>query len=266
MFIFADHFSSLLTLLGFAVAGLAFALQEIVASFTAWFFIRGTRGYRTRDLIQIGAEFGEVVDISFLRTTLQQFQPLSTDGKPMGANPTGGLIVIMNNAVFKHTLVNYTRGYPYVWCSLTYNVMFESNWERAREILRESMLAEREIVATARRSKKNIAEMSSNFHIQVPSTEPVVRTWVSNVGVELTLRFLVHPRSRPELLDSVNLRVLRAIQQSEDIRFAYWTVRSIATPAKDTENCVHDNLDPPAEFTDTQLSVPIQQVTARKAA
>ncbi len=232
MFIFADQFSSLLTLFGFAVAGLAIALQEIVASFAAWFFIRGSRGYTTRDWVQIGNEFGEVVDISFLRTTLQQFQPLSNDGKPVGANPTGGLIVLMNNAVFKNTLVNYSRGYPYVWCSLTYNVMFESNWDRARELLREAMLAEREIVDTARRAKKNIAEMASSFHIQVPSTEPIVRTWVSGVGVELTLRFLAHPHSRPELLDRVNLRVLRAIQQSDDIRFAYWTVRSIATPPK----------------------------------
>ncbi len=233
MFIFADQFSSLLTLFGFAVAGLAIALQEIVASLAAWFFIRGSRGYVTRDWVQIGTEFGEVVDISFLRTTIQQFQPLNTDGKPAGANPTGGLIVLMNNAVFKHTLVNYTRGYPYVWCSLTYNLTFESNWERAREILHEAMLDEREIVETARRAKKNIAEMASSFHIQVPSTEPVVRTWVSGVGVELTLRFLAHPRSRPELLDRVNLRVLRAIQQTDDIRFAYWTVRSIATPPKE---------------------------------
>ncbi len=244
MFIFADQFASILTLLGFAVAGLAIALQEIVSSFAAWFFVRGSRGYTTRDWVQIGSDFGEVVDVSFTRTTLQQFQPLSTDGKPSGANPTGGLIVLMNNAVFKHTLVNFTRGYPFVWCSLTYNVMFESNWERGREILQEAMLAENEIVDTARRAKKNISEMSSSFHIRVPSTEPVVRTWVSGVGVELTLRFLAHPRSRPELLDRVNLRVLRAIQQSDDIRFAYWTVRSIAAPVKEeevTQSSVQDN-------------------------
>ncbi len=244
MFIFADQFSSLLTLFGFAVAGLAIALQEIVGSFAAWFFIRGRSGFSTRDWVQIGGEFGEVIDITFLRTTIQQFQPLSNDGKPTGATPTGGLIVLMNNAVFKNTLVNYTRGYPYVWCSLTYNVMFESNWDRAREILREAMLAEREIVDTARRSKKNIAEMASELHIQVPSTEPVVRTWVSNVGVELTLRFLAHPRSRPELLDRVNLRVLRSIQQSEDIRFAYWTVRSIASPPKDEDETIIGNQRP----------------------
>ncbi len=265
MFIFAEQFSSLLTLLGFAVAGLAIALQEIVASFSAWFFIRGSRGYTTRDWVQIGPEFGEVVDISFLRTTIQQFQPLSTDGKPVGANPTGGLIVLMNNAVFKHTLVNYTRGYPYVWCSLTYNVQFESNWERAREILQNAMQAEREIVTTARRAKNNIAEMSSNFHIQVPSTDPVVRTWVSNVGVELTLRFLAHPRSRPELLDSVNLRVLRAIQQSDDIRFAYWTVRSIAAPPKETEDAQNNMLLPQSENAIKPSSVAVQAFAARKA-
>ncbi len=234
-FIFANQFTSLLTLFGFAVAGLAIALQEIVASLAAWFFIRGNRGYTTRDWVQIGTEFGEVVDITFLRTTIQQFQPLNTEGKPFGANPTGGLIVLMNNAVFKNTLVNYTRGYPYVWCSLTYNVMFESNWERARGLLREAMLAEREIVDTARRAKRNIAEMASDFHIQVPSTDPVVRTWVSGVGVELTLRFLAHPRSRPELLDRVNLRVLREIQRTDDIRFAYWTVRSIAPTPKESD-------------------------------
>jgi small-conductance mechanosensitive channel len=266
IFIFADQFSSLVTLLGIAKAGLAIALQEIVASFAAWFSIRGNRGYTTRDWVQIGNDFGEVVDITFLRTTLQQFQPLSTDGKPSGANPTGGLIVLMNNAIFKNSLVNYTRGYPYVWCSLTYNFPFESNWDRAREILQEAMLAEREIVAVARRAKKNIAEMTSSFHIQVPSTEPVVRSWVSGVGVELTMRFLAHPRSRPELLDSVNLRVLRAIQQTDDIRFAYWTVRSISTPTKENDDALTSRALENTELK-TSLSTPVVQPNEdRKAA
>ncbi len=229
-FIFADQFSNLLTLFGLAVAGVTIALQEIVASFAAWFFIRSSRGYRAGDWVQLGDFFGEVIDIGFLRTTIKQHQVFSLDGRPDGGLPTGGLIVLMNNNAFKHPLVNYSREFPFIWCALRYNITFESNWERARELILEVLNSEPEIVDTARQAQNHFEEMSANFSIKVDSTEPVVRCWTSGVGVELTARFLAHPRRRPHLMDAINLKVLRQVTQSDDIRFAYWTIRSIPTP------------------------------------
>lgn len=229
VFVFSDQYSNLLTLFGLSVAGITIALQELVASFAAWFFIKGSRGFRTGDWIAIGEHQGEVIDVSFTHTTMQQCAP-DSDRATITGTLTGGLTVLMNNQVFKQPLVNYTRGFPFVWCSLTYVVTYESDWELAREKLLEAALSEREITQTAAQAYSQIQHMASELSIQVDSTDPIVRTWPGNNGIELTLRFLAHPRRRPTLQDRVNLHVLRAVLQTNKIEFAYPTIRAIPTP------------------------------------
>ncbi len=229
--VFADQYQNLLTLLGLSVAGLTIALQELVASMAAWFFIKGARGFRTGDWITIGDHQGEVVDITFTHTTLQQCVPLA-DPTTISGSLTGGLVVLMNNQVFKQPLVNYTRGFPYVWCSMVYTVTYESDWEKARELLQNIALDEPEIKQTAALAFAQIQRMSSELSIQADSTDPVVRTWAASNGIDLTLRFLVHPRRRPTIQDRLNTQILRAIQKSGNIDFAYNTIRAIPTPPK----------------------------------
>ncbi|TXT26393.1 MAG: mechanosensitive ion channel MscS [Planctomycetota bacterium] len=206
--VFADQYQNLLTLLGLSVAGLTIALQELVASMAAWFFIKGARGFR-----------------------LQQCVPLA-DPTTISGSLTGGLVVLMNNQVFKQPLVNYTRGFPYVWCSMVYTVTYESDWEKARELLQNIALDEPEIKQTAALAFAQIQRMSSELSIQADSTDPVVRTWAASNGIDLTLRFLVHPRRRPTIQDRLNTQILRAIQKSGNIDFAYNTIRAIPTPPK----------------------------------
>ena len=229
--VFADQYQNLLTLFGLSVAGLTIALQELVASLAAWFFIKGARGFRTGDWIAIGEHHGEVVDISFTHTTLQQCAPLA-DPATISGSLTGGLVVLMNNQVFKQPLVNYTRGFPYVWCSMVYTVTYESDWEKARELLQDIALDEPEIKQTAALAFAQIQRMASELSIQVDSTDPVVRTWAAASGIDLTLRFLIHPRRRPTIQDRLNTKILRAVQQSGTIDFAYNTIRAIPTPPK----------------------------------
>jgi small-conductance mechanosensitive channel len=166
------------------------------------------------------------------RGALKQHQLLANDGRPDGGLPTGGLVVLMNNTVFKSPLINYTREFPFVWVSLRYNITFESNWERAREVILEALNSEPEITDTVRQAKEYFAEMSASFSVKEDPLDPVVRSWTAGVGVELTARFLAHPRRRAHLIDTVNLKILRIITQSDDIRFTYWTIRSVSTPGK----------------------------------
>ena len=229
--VFADQYQNLLTLFGLSVAGLTIALQELVASLAAWFFIKGARGFRTGDWVAIGEHHGEVVDISFTHTTLQQCAPLA-DPATISGSLTGGLVVLMNNQVFKQPLVNYTRGFPYVWCSMAYTVTYESDWEKARDLLHDIALDEPEIKQTAALAFAQIQRMASELSIQADSTDPVVRTWAAASGIDLTLRFLIHPRRRPTIQDRLNTLILRAIQKSGNIDFAYNTIRAIPTPPK----------------------------------
>ena len=59
-------------MIGVAGAGIAFALQEIIASFAGWFAIALSNFYRTGDRVQLGGIKGDVIDIGVLRTTLME--------------------------------------------------------------------------------------------------------------------------------------------------------------------------------------------------
>jgi len=226
--IFVRDLAHLATGLGVAVAGLAIALQEMISSFFAWFVIQSPRGYRVRDWVRIGEQYGEVLDIGLMVTTLGQVSAIDPRGEA-GGGWTGGLTVIANSAIFKQPIVNFTRGYPFIWCSLTYTITYESDWQQAEILLLEAV-DDKEISATAQQAQKQIESMTSDFAIRVRSTEPVVRTRAAGSGIELTLRFLAHPRRRRLLMDKVNRQILEAVNQADTVDFAYHTIRSIPTP------------------------------------
>ena len=208
--IFLRQFPHLFTGIGVVLAGVAIALQEVILSFFGFFAIRGARGYRVGDWVRIGDYYGEVVDIGLLVTILEEVTPFGVMGNQGGAK-TGALTWINNNAIFREKMTNYTRGFPYIWCVLSYTVTFESNWEHAEEVLYEIAEGNDEILTTAKLARKRLAEAASNFAIKVDNTEPRVRTWTADSGIELRLRFMAHPRRRRALIDALNRDILRAI-------------------------------------------------------
>jgi small-conductance mechanosensitive channel len=223
------QFPHLFTGIGVVLAGVAIALQEVILSFFGFFAIRGARGYRTGDWIRIGGHYGEVVDVGLLVTILEEVTPIEFAGH-QGGTKTGALTWINNNAIFREKMTNYTRGWPYIWCTLTYTVTFESDWQRAVEILLEIAEGHDEILTTAKLARKRLTEVASDFAIKVDDTAPKVRTWAADSGIELRLRFMVHPRRRRALIDTLNRQVMEAFSAAQDIDFAYNTLRVIPTP------------------------------------
>lgn len=228
--IFAQDLKQLVTGLGLAIAGLAIALQEVVSSFFAWFLIRGANGYRAGDWIRVGGQEGEVIDIGWLVTVLEQVDPLDPKGEA-GGSRTGGMALVSNSALFKGPMVNYTRQIPFVWCALRYTVTYESDWQLAERIVREALAGEKEIAASAQRARRDLEAAAGELAVRVGSTEPRIRIRAAADGVELKIRFLAHPRRRRGLMDQAGRRILAAVQATPGVEFAYRTVRSVSAPA-----------------------------------
>ena len=68
--VFSSKLSGISTALGVAGAGVAFALQEVIASFAGWLAIMFGNFFRTGDRVQLGGIKGDVMDIGVLRTTI----------------------------------------------------------------------------------------------------------------------------------------------------------------------------------------------------
>ena len=76
-----------------------------------------------------------------------------------------------------------------------------------------------------------IYNITKDFAIRIRNPAPVVRTRAAASGIELTLRFLAHPRRRRRrrLMDRVNRRIMEAVDQADNIDFAYNTIRVMPT-------------------------------------
>ena len=227
--IFLRQFPSLFTGIGVVLAGVAIALQEVILSFFGFFAIRGARGYKIGDWVRIGDQYGEVIDVGLLVTILEEVTPIGFSNH-RGGTKTGALTWINNNNIFREKMTNYTRGFPYIWCSLVYTITFESDWQRGEALLREIIEGHDEILTTAKLARKRVTEVATNFAIKVDNTAPRIRTWTADSGVELRVRFMAHPRRRRSLIDTINRQIMEAIAAAPDIDFAYNTLRVIKTP------------------------------------
>jgi small-conductance mechanosensitive channel len=208
----------LATFLGLVTAGLAIALRDPIVNLFGWLFIAWRRPFVVGDRIQIGEYAGDVVD-------LRPFQILVLEiGNWVDADQsTGRLIHIPNGLVFREPTANYTRGMQLIWDEIPVQITFESNWRRAKQILSE--IVDRHARESLEQAEREMARASREYMIFYTALTPTVYTRVSESGVVLTLRYLCPPRRRRGMAQAIWEDILDAFETSEDIRFAYPTIR-----------------------------------------
>lgn len=107
VFHFASELTALVTALGFAAAGIAFALQNVILALAGYFAMLSPNGIRVGDRVSLqgpfGYVYGEVVEIGFVRIRLHELA-----GDP--AVPTGRIVVFPNSVVFTGTFIKHPSG------------------------------------------------------------------------------------------------------------------------------------------------------------
>jgi small-conductance mechanosensitive channel len=97
IFHFTSEMTALLTALGFAAAGIAFALQNVILAVAGYFTMVAPNGIRVGDRVSLQGPFGyvhgEVEEIGFVRIKLRELV-----GDPL--KPSGRVVVFPNSVVF----------------------------------------------------------------------------------------------------------------------------------------------------------------------
>lgn len=224
------HAGNIATIVGLLGAGLAVALQDIISSFVAWFFIIGPRGFDVGDRIRIGSVKGDVVDVGILRSVVLAVR----DVGEVEGQATGALRVFPNNMVFKQPLENFTVGNEYVWHEIDFTITYESNWRKAERIILSAVnVIDTERIASEARGK--MESMRRNFQVRVGALTPIVYVEVADSGVVLTLRYLCGVREVRGTGDRITREVLVRFSDTPDVALAYPTMRIVPTPVKKNE-------------------------------
>src|SRR6202020_1149022 len=116
--LFEDRLGRLNFALGVVGAGVAVALQDVLASLAGAFSIGFSRLSTVGDRVQIGDTRGDVIDIGLLRTTL-----LETGNWVSRDLYNGRLARVPNSTVLRGSVFNYSQGFRFVWDEI--NVLFK---------------------------------------------------------------------------------------------------------------------------------------------
>ena len=216
--IWIEGFESLATYLGLLSAGLAIALRDPLVNFVGWIFIMWRKPFQVGDRVELGSRAGDVIDIRVFQFTLMEI------GNWVRADQsTGRVIHIPNGKVFTEALANYSRGFYYIWNEIPVLITFESNWQKAKEILSE--VASKHAEAVSRPAAERVRQAARKYMIFYKTLTPTVYTSVEDSGVLLTIRYLCEPRRRRGSAESIWETILLRFAEQDDIDFAYPTRR-----------------------------------------
>lgn len=203
---------------------LGFALQTPITSLIGWIYLLIRQPYKVGDRIQIGEARGDVIDVSYLDTTLWEFGGpyLSTQ------HPSGRIIKFPNSLVLNETVYNYSWPlFPYIWNEIKLQVAYESDLRLIEQTMRQ--VAEEELGE----QMMERVQVYRDLLRQTPVDEleiqerPVVHFRVSDyTWIEAIVRYLVHPKESgriktrilKELLDRLNAEPERVLFPKSNLR------------------------------------------------
>lgn len=204
--------------LGLVSAGLAIALQDPLVNLAGWIFISIRKPFVVGDRIQIGEHRGDVIDIRLFQFSLVEI------GNWVDADQsTGRIIHVPNGWIFRQAVGNYTASFQFIWDEIPVMVTFESDWQRAKEILQG--IAEKHSGVKGDVAAEQVRRASRKYMIFFQQLTPIIWTSVADSGVVLTLRYLSEPRQRRSTVAAIWEEILIAFADEDAIDFAYPTIR-----------------------------------------
>lgn len=225
--VFSDRLGRLTVVFGVVGAGVAFALQEVIASFAGWIAISLGQFYKPGDRVQLGGIMGDVIDISILRTTLMEC------GDWVKSDQYNGRIVrIANSFVFKEPVFNYSADFPFVWDEIMIPVKYGSDHHLARQILQR--VAAEVVGEYVDQAKADWEHMVRKYLLEDAQIEPMVLLMTTDNWIEFTVRYVVDYKQRRRKKDQLFSRILdEVLATSGTVAFASTTVHLVDVPALD---------------------------------
>lgn len=196
-------------LLGLA---LSWALQAPIESFAAWLLNSFKGYYRVGDRIAVGEVFGDVYRIDFLNTTV--WEAGGPDKPVRGAQPTGALITFPNSEVLRANVINYTRGFPFVWDELVIGISNESDLTYAMDVIGD--VARRVIGPAMAEPAATYREILDREGLAYDvAGEPVLFVSATESWTDITVRYLVGARERRKWSSTLLIQIDAELKRPE---------------------------------------------------
>jgi small-conductance mechanosensitive channel len=202
---FVSDFGSIATFAGFITAGVAVALQTVIVSVAAYFFIVGRYGIRIGDRITVAGVTGEVAEIGLVRFYLMELA-----GTGSNLHPTGRIVMFANSVLFQNSpLYKQIPGTDYLWHQVVLPLAADCNLTDVETRLLAEVNAVYGEYRPVLERQHDAIERLIDFKLAVPT--PVSRIRYVEAGPEIAIRYPVETRRASEIDEQLAQRLRAAI-------------------------------------------------------
>ncbi len=212
---FSDELGSAATVVGFAAAGIAVALQNVILSIAGYFFLIGRFGIKAGDRVQIGGVTGDVIDIGLVKLSLMELGGTGTHREPTGR------VAVFSNAIVFQPSGNFFKQAPgtsFVWNEVRLTLAPDVDYRLAEKRLLDAV---DEVFARYRdRVMRDYRHLERDLNIMLETPKPQSRLHLSQAGLEIIIRYPAETYTAPQITDEISRRVLDAINREPSLRLA----------------------------------------------
>ncbi|HIP62078.1 MAG TPA: mechanosensitive ion channel [Sulfurovum sp.] len=223
LFAYIENVSYMVTVIGFASAGIAIAMKDWFMSLMGWWVIVIGGSIHVGDRVKFVRDgvscVGDIVDISPLRMTMQEDVTLTTF---MENRRSGRIIFIPNNYVFTDMIANYSHaGLKTVWDGIDFTITFDSNIDKAISIAKD--VTKKYSKGYTDITRKQLNGLRSQYHIKNTNVEPRILSFIEPHGMVISAWYLTNAFATLTLRSKISVEIIQQIQERDDIKIAYPT-------------------------------------------
>ena len=210
LFLWGDYIKTFITLLSFVSAGITIALRDLIFNFFSGIYIKIKKPFKIEDRIEINNYKGDVININSL-----SFELLEVNNKNFIGQSTGVITNIPNSTIFSYPLRNYNKAFKYIWNEITVKVPLNCNITKTKSVIYKIVNSNEIIKNIPTKMKNQIKNISSEYRIYYNQYEPIIYTQVVENHIELTVRYLIHPKKARYVNSSIWNKIIEASNNKE---------------------------------------------------
>ncbi len=192
-----NEMGSLATYAGLLTAGLAVALQNVISSVVAYFFLIGRYGLRVGDRVTISGVTGDVLEIGLVRLYL-----IEVTGEGDDPHATGRVVGFSNSVLFQPAaLFRQMPGTDYIWHTVALTLQPDTDLKLAESRLMEAVEGVYE--EYRERIEQQHAAFQRVVDLPLSPPKPSGRLRFTNNGLEFLVRYPAEMRQSSATDDQV---------------------------------------------------------------